>query len=126
MYQKIYDALVPGGRAVHQFFSLLREELPTSMVAVQLFFPGSLLVMHLRHLEIAKQIGFEIIHDSVHDYRPTLKAWYDRLVSQKARALQLVGLATFNRFMTFFPYAWLFFEEREADVHRIVMVKPAR
>lgn len=32
LYQKMYDALVPGGWAVHQFFSLEREPYPVSMV----------------------------------------------------------------------------------------------
>ncbi len=125
MYQKIYAALVPGGLAVHQFFSLAREAYPTSMVMMQLFFPGSLLAMHSSHLEAAQQAGFQITHDSIHDYRPTLRAWYDRLVANKAQALDLVGLEIFNRYMTFFPMSWLFFQQHEADLHRMVMLKPA-
>ncbi|MGB8700941.1 MAG: class I SAM-dependent methyltransferase [Thermosynechococcaceae cyanobacterium] len=125
LYQKIYDALVPGGLAVHQFFSLSREAYPTSMVMVQLFFPGSLLVMHQTHLDAAKRAGFKIIHDSIHDYRPTLRAWYDRLVANQSRALELVGLEIYNRYMTFFPISWLFFQQKEADLHRIAMTKPA-
>lgn len=124
MYQKIYDALVPGGLAVHQFFSLAREVCPTSVVMLQLFFPGSMLVMHHVHIEAARRVGFEISHDSIHDYRPTLRAWYDRLVANKSRALELVDLETFNRYMTFFPISWLFFQQHDADLHRIVMRKP--
>jgi cyclopropane-fatty-acyl-phospholipid synthase len=125
LYQKIYDALIPGGLAVHQFFSLVREPYPTSMVMIQLFFPGSLLVMHHTHLEAAQLAGFKIVHDSIHDYRPTLRAWYDRLVANQERALELVGLEIFNRYLTFFPISWLFFQQHEADLHRIVMAKPA-
>jgi cyclopropane-fatty-acyl-phospholipid synthase len=124
LYQKIYDALVPGGLAVHQFISLAREVYPTSMVMVQLFFPGSLIVMHQTHLEAAERVGFKITHDSIHDYRPTLRAWYDRLAANKAQALELVGLEIYNRYMTFFPISWLFFQQHEADLHRIVMAKP--
>ncbi len=124
LYQKIYDALVPGGLAVHQFFSLAREAYPTSMVMVQLFFPGSLLVMHQTHIEAAQRVGFKITHDSTHDYRPTLRAWYDRLAANRSPALELVGLEIYNRYMTFFPVSWLFFQQHEADLHRIVMTKP--
>jgi cyclopropane-fatty-acyl-phospholipid synthase len=124
MYQKIYDALVPGGLAVHQFFSLNRSAYPTSMVTVQLFFPGSLLVMHQTHLEAAARVGFKITHDSIGDYRPTLRAWYDRLVANRSQALELVGLEIFNRYMTFLPISWLFFQQQEATLHRVVMEKP--
>lgn len=125
LYQKIYDALVPGGLAVHQFFSLIREPYPTSMVTLQIFFPGSLLTMHSMHIEAAERAGFKITHDSIHNYRPTLRAWYDRFVENKERALELVGLEIYNRYMTFFPVSWLFFQQQEADLHRIVMAKPA-
>ena len=83
IYKKIYDSLNPGGLAVHQFFSLEREPYPASMVMVQLFFPGSLLVMHRTHIEAAQSVGFRITHDSIHDYKPTLRAWYE--VSEKPR-----------------------------------------
>jgi cyclopropane-fatty-acyl-phospholipid synthase len=125
LYQKIYDALVPGGLAVHQFISLAQEEYPTSMVLMQLFFPGSLIVMHYTHLEASARVGFKIIHDSIHDYQPTLRAWYERLVSNKPQALGLVGLEVYNRYLTFFPVCWLFFQQHEADIHRIVISKPA-
>jgi cyclopropane-fatty-acyl-phospholipid synthase len=125
LYQKTYDALIPGGLAVHQFISLAQEDYPTSMVLMQLFFPGSLIVLHHAHLEAAARVGFKITHDSIHDYQPTLRAWYERLVSNKLQALELVGLEVYNRYMTFFPVCWLFFQQHEADIHRIVMSKPA-
>ncbi|PZD70898.1 S-adenosylmethionine-dependent methyltransferaseUmaA [Acaryochloris thomasi RCC1774] len=123
VYQKIYDALVPKGLAVHQFFSFEREPYPVSGILMQLFFPGSLLVMHHRHIEAAESAGFMITHDSVHDYKPTLKAWYDRLAANQEKAIGLVGLEVFNRYMTFFPIAWLFFQQKEAELHRVVMKK---
>jgi cyclopropane-fatty-acyl-phospholipid synthase len=125
LYQKIYDALIPGGLAVHQFISLAQQEYPTSMVLMQLFFPGSLIVLHHTHLAAATRVGFKIAHDSIHDYQPTLRAWYERLVAKKLQALELVGLEVYNRYMTFFPVCWLFFQQHEADIHRIVMSKPA-
>ncbi len=123
VYQKIYDALSPGGLAVHQFFSFARESYPVSGILAQLFFPGSLLVLHPQHLEMAEEVGFRITHDSIHDYKPTLRAWYDRLVANQDKALALVGLETYNRYLTFFPFAWLFFQQHEAELHRIAMKK---
>jgi cyclopropane-fatty-acyl-phospholipid synthase len=123
VYQKIYDALTPDGWAVHQFFSYEGDPLPASVMSGQLFFPGSVLSPHADHLEMAQSVGFKITHDSIHDYRPTLKAWYDRLVANKEKALELVGLETYNRYMTFFPVSWAFFNNQESNLHRIVMEK---
>lgn len=123
LYQKIYDALVPGGLAVHQFFSFERESYPASGLCLQLFFPGSLLEVHRNHIEAAESAGFRITHDSIHDYKPTIRAWYDRLVANREEAQSLVGLEIYNRYMTFFPIAWLFFQQKEAELHRMVMEK---
>lgn len=123
VYQKIYNALAPEGLAVHQFFSFEREPYPASGILMQLFFPGSLLVMHHHHIESAESVGFRITHDSIHDYKPTLRAWYKRLVENQEKSLELVGLEIYNRYMTFFPVAWLFFQHQEAELHRIVMEK---
>ena len=123
LYQKIYDALMPGGLAVHQFFSFERESYPVSAVLLQLFFPGSLLEIHHNHIKAAESAGFSITHDSIHDYKPTIRAWYDRLVENREKAQALVGLEVYNRYMTFFPIAWLFFQQKEANLHRIVMEK---
>jgi cyclopropane-fatty-acyl-phospholipid synthase len=123
VYQKTYDALSPGGLAVHHFFSFNREPYPAAALFGQLFFPGSLLSLHSAHIEAAESAGFKITHDSIHDYKPTLRAWYDRLVANKEKALELVGLETYNRYMIFFPTSWMFFHKKEADLHRMVMVK---
>ncbi len=123
VYQKIYDALTPNGLAVHQFFSLERESTAASVLSGQLFFPGSLLSLHSYHLEVAQSVGFKITHDSIHDYKPTLKAWYDRLAANQEKALELVGLEIYNRYMTFFPMSWAFFQDKDSNLHRIVMEK---
>ena len=123
LYQKIYDALAPGGLAVHQFFSYQAEPYPISVAVVQLFFPGSMLSLHRNHLKAAVAAGFKVTHDSVHDYKPTIKAWYDRLAANQEKALALVGLEVYNRYMTFLPFAWLFFQQNEAELHRVVTEK---
>lgn len=123
LLRKLHSALKPGGKLVEQFFSLNKEKCPTSMLLLQLFFPGSSLSTHSFHLRTAEQAGFEITHDSVDDYRPTLKAWYENLVTNKEKAVSLVGVATYNKYLIFFPMAWRFFDDEEARVHRLALKK---
>jgi cyclopropane-fatty-acyl-phospholipid synthase len=123
LLRKLHSALVPGGRLVQQFFSLNGDPLPTSMVSGQLFFPGSVLSTHKHHLWAAREAGFELTHDSCHDYRPTGRAWFDRLVENRARALELVGPQTYNRYLILFAAGWIFFDQNEATVHRLVLQK---
>jgi cyclopropane-fatty-acyl-phospholipid synthase len=126
LYAKMFDALAPGGRAILHFFTLNRDPYPVAMIISQLFFPGSMLVLHHRHTDAAKNAGFLISHDSRHDYRPTLRAWYDRLSERREEALKLVGLKVYNQYMSFFPLSWLFFNQNDATVHRMILEKPAR
>jgi len=67
--------------------------------------------------------GFEVKKHTVHDYRPTLKAWYWNLARQVDEALQIVDVSTYNRFLTFFPVSFRFFDEGYARVHRLVLAK---
>lgn len=123
LLRKIHAALKPHGRTVHHFFSLNVGPLPTSMLSGQIIFPGSTLAPHAHHLKAAREAGFEVVHDSSHDYRPTLKAWFNRLVKNRDKALKLVGIETYNRYLVFFPSAWVFFDQQQATLHRLVMVK---
>ncbi|MFW6358242.1 MAG: class I SAM-dependent methyltransferase [Chroococcales cyanobacterium] len=123
LYQKMYHALTPGGLAVHQFFSFNSESYPASAMILQMFFLGSLLALHSEHIQAAESAGFKITCDSLDDYKPTLRAWYKRLAANQDKALELVGLKTYNHYMTFFPIAWLFFQHQEATLHRMVMEK---
>lgn len=125
LYQKMHDALAPGGLAVHQFFSYRSDPYPISVAVLELFFPGSMLSMHRNHIEAAEGAGFRVTHDSIHDYKPTIKAWHDRLAANRNKAIALVGLEVYNRYMTFFTIAWLFFQQEEADLHRVVIEKAA-
>jgi cyclopropane-fatty-acyl-phospholipid synthase len=125
LYEKMHDALAPGGLAVHQFFSYRSDPYPISVAVLNLFFPGSMLSMHRDHIGAAEAAGFRIAHDSIHDYKPTIRAWYDRLAANREKAMALVGLEVYNRYMTFLPIAWLFFQQEEADLHRLVIEKVA-
>lgn len=123
LLRKLQDALKPNGRMVHHFFSLNTGWRPTSTIAGQLIFPGSELSPHSHHLWAAREAGLEVVHDSTHDYRQTLKAWFKRLVKNRDRALELVGVETYNRYLVFFPSAWAMFDRKEVTLHRLVMIK---
>jgi cyclopropane-fatty-acyl-phospholipid synthase len=123
LLRKLHGALKPDGRIVNHFFSLNREEEPTSMIAGQLIFPGSVLTPHAHHLRAAREAGFDVIHDSLHDYRPTLKAWFNRLAKNRDKALELEGLETYNRYLIFFAGAWVMFDQGQCTLHRLVLVK---
>ena len=123
LLRKLHGALKPDGRMVHHFFSLNTEPLPSCVLSGQIIFPGSVLSPHSHYLRAAREAGFDLVHDSSHDYRPTLKAWFNRLVKHRDKALELVGVETYNRYLVFFPSAWLFFEQQLGTLHRLVMVK---
>ena len=122
LLRKVHRALRPGGRLVQHFFSLEGDDpWPTAMVNSQLFFPGSLLSLHSHHLACAVAAGFEVTHDSTHDYRPTLRAWFDRLVASRAEAHRLVGVQVTNKYLAFLASSWTLFEWKMATLHRLVL-----
>jgi cyclopropane-fatty-acyl-phospholipid synthase len=123
LLRKLHKAIRPRGRLVQHFFSLNTGPLPPSMIAAQLFFPGSTLATHAHHLEAAREAGFTLTHDTLHDYRPTLRAWFDRLVENRERALELVGLETYNKYLVFFAISWPMFDLNIATLHRLVFEK---
>lgn len=124
LYRRLHAALKPGGRAVFHFFSLNgTDRWPSSMLGAQAFFPGSVLALHDDHLAWARAAGFRLTHDSSHDYRPTLRAWFDRLVENRAEAERLVGVQVVNKYLAFFASSWSFFDLGKATLHRLVLMK---
>lgn len=121
---KLYRALVPGGRMVKHFFCRLQENLPAAAVVSQLFFPGSINSSVRYHIRAVEAAGFRIRHVSIHDYRPTLRAWFDNLVKNRQRAIELVGVRTYNRYLVFFPASWHYFDRMTGFVVRLVLEKP--
>jgi len=124
LLRKLYEALKPGGRLVHHFFCPLIETVPTWILTTQLFFPGSFPPAYPTQVRLFEQAGFRITHQSIHDYRPTLREWFDRLASNAEQAIDLVGVRTYNKYLVFFPMSWRFFNERHAVLVRYVLEKP--
>jgi cyclopropane-fatty-acyl-phospholipid synthase len=122
--KKIFAALKPGGRAVHHFFCRVPHHLFATAICSQLYFPGSIASPYHQHLSAFEEAGFRIEHRSIHDYRPTLRAWFDRLVENRKRALELVDVHTYNRYVTFFPSSWRYFNEGYGMLVRWVLRKP--
>ena len=78
--KKLYAALKPGGKLVKHFFCRVPDPLFATAICSQLYFPGSIGSPYRSHIKAFEGAGFRITHRSIHDYRPTLRAWFDRLV----------------------------------------------
>jgi cyclopropane-fatty-acyl-phospholipid synthase len=122
--QKIYASMKPGGRLVKHFFCRGEAGLFASIACGQIFFPGHLGAPYRVHLDAFEQAGFVVRQRSIHDYRPTLRAWFDRLADNREAALKIVDVSTLNRYLVFFPASWRYFQEGRGMVIRWVMEKP--
>ncbi len=125
LLEKLYKAIKPGGRLVKHFFGRVNDPLTAKIAVSQIYFPGSLGASYRMHARWFEGAGFRITHSSLHDYRPTLRAWFDGLVAHKDEALKIVDTRTYNRYMTFFPASWRYFHDRIGVVMRWVLQKPA-
>jgi len=124
LVQKLFDALKPGGRLVMHFFCRLSDRMPASAIISQIFFPGAVNSSYRYHLRTFEAAGFRAVHQSIHDYRPTLRAWFDNLAANRERALKLVDVQTYNRYLVFFPAAWRYFDDCMGALFRFVLERP--
>jgi cyclopropane-fatty-acyl-phospholipid synthase len=120
---KLHRALKPGGKMVKHFFCRLVDPLPSTAVVSQLFFPGSVNASYRFHVRGFEAAGFRVVHQSIHDYRDTLRAWFDNLVANRQRAIELVGIPVYNRYLVFFASAWRYFDEVSGMLVRFVLQK---
>jgi cyclopropane-fatty-acyl-phospholipid synthase len=121
---KLYNALKPGGRLVHHFFCRPNEQVPSTYTVAQIFFPGSVSDSYRHHIRSFEAAGFRVVHQSVHDYRDTLRAWFERLAENRERAIELVGVSTYNRYLVFFAASWRYFQDVTGMLVRLAMIKP--
>lgn len=122
--KKVYDALKPGGRFVMHFFCRLQERLPPAAAVAQLFFPGHVPTSFPTHMKDFEAAGFRVTHTSCHDYRLTLRQWFDAMVAKREEALKIVSLETYNRYVCFFPASYKYFDDRTGVLFRFVLRKP--
>ncbi len=120
---KLYRTLKPGGRMVKHFFCPMTESVPAATVVGQIFFPGSFIPAYPTQRRAFEEAGFHISRQSIHDYRPTLRAWFDNLAANRDQAIELVGVQTYNKYIVFFPASWRYFDEGEAILVRFVLEK---
>ncbi|NOY30429.1 MAG: class I SAM-dependent methyltransferase [Planctomycetes bacterium] len=122
--KKLYATLKPGGRLVNHFFCRLPEHLFATAICSQIYFPGSIGSAYRTLTKDFEEAGFRIAQRTIHDYRPTLRAWFDNLVANRERALELVDVQTYNRYLTFFPVSWRYFNDGLGMLVRWVLEKP--
>lgn len=118
LLRKLRRALRPGGRMIHHFICPFSDEVTNDAVIAQLFFPGSLIPGYATQCEAFERAGFRFVRRSIHDYRPTLRAWFDNLVAAKSRAIELVGVPTYNRYLVFFAASHSYFQRGRAMLTR--------
>ncbi|MCM2374995.1 class I SAM-dependent methyltransferase [Aporhodopirellula aestuarii] len=123
LLKKLHRALVPGGRMVKHFFCLPTDHPPVSTLTAQLCFPGSQLASHHFHVQAFERAGFRIVRQTVSDYRPTIKAWFDNLVTNQDAAIEAGGIYHYNRYLTFCAMWYRFFQDGEANLFRFQLVK---
>ncbi|MBW4462190.1 MAG: class I SAM-dependent methyltransferase [Nodosilinea sp. WJT8-NPBG4] len=122
--QKLAAAIKPTGHLVHHFFCQMSAAPPAKMLAGGAdVFPGVELATWQQHLETFEQAGLRVTHHSVHDYRPTIKAWFDRLVAHQSEAIELVGVRTYNRYLCYLAEAWRLFDDRDLLLMRFVLTR---
>ncbi|MDJ0799678.1 MAG: class I SAM-dependent methyltransferase [Calothrix sp. MO_167.B12] len=120
--RRLARAINPTGRIVHHFFCQLSETPPTRLFAAGIkMFPGAELTSVRHHLKVFDQAGLHIVHQSIHNYRPTLRAWYDRLVEHQDEAIQLIGIRNYNRYLCYLADAWRLFDDRDLVLTRFVL-----
>lgn len=122
--KKIYDSLKPGGRFVLHFFCRLTPRLPAAITVAQLFFPGHVPASYPELSKEFEKAGFRVTHTSCHDYRKTLRQWFEGLVAKREQALKIVDVKTYNRYVVFFAASYKYFDERTGVLFRFVLSKP--
>lgn len=122
--QRLAAAIKPTGRLVHHFFCQMTPSPPAKLlVCGGEIFPGVELSTWQRHVKTFEAAGLKIVHHSAHDYRPTLRAWYDRLVDNRDEAIRLVGTRTYNRYLCYLAEAWRIFDDRDLLLMRFVLLR---
>ena len=64
-------------------------------------FPGAELSSLKHHVEVFDRAGLDIVQQSFHNYRPTLRVWFDRLAEHRDEAIRLVGVRTYSRYLCY-------------------------
>lgn len=121
--KKLHRALKPDGRLVKHFFCHHTDKVPVSAIAGQLCFPGSILSSYHFHVKSFEAAGFRIVRQTIQDYRPTVRCWYDNLVKNRDIAIKAGGIRNYNRHLVFLAATWRYFDEGEAMVVRFQLQK---
>ena len=123
--KKLFNALKPGGKLVLQLICQIDDIISARYIVGGLqVVLGAEFTPLKKHLSFFEQAKFRTTHLSVHDFRPTIKAFFDRLVDNREVAVQLVGGRTYNKFQFFFAAGWRAFDEHDTILLRLVLERP--
>lgn len=89
-----------------------------------MFFPGHVPASDPELSKEFEKAGFRVTHTSCHDYRKTLRQWFEGLVARPKSAVKIVDVTTYNRYVVFFAASYKYFDERTGVLFRFVLSKP--
>lgn len=122
LYKKLFNALKADGRLIVQLICQTEDVYPTRLIVGGFhIFPGNELTSFKKHLNAFEQANFKITHLSVHDFRPTIRAWFDRLAANREPALRLIGVNNYNKYLCYFAGSWRLFNDRDLMLVRLVL-----
>ena len=123
--KNLFNALKPGGKLVLQLVCQMDDLISARYIVggAQIVL-GAELTSVKKHLNIFEQARFRITHHSVHDFRPTIRAFFDRLVANKEAAVRLVGVRNYNKFQFYFAASWRAFDQHDITLVRLVLERP--
>lgn len=122
--RKLFQTLKPGGIAVHQYSCRMAEARPAICACAHIFFPGSQASSYGHMLRTWEKAGFRVLSQEIVDYRPTLRAWFDRLVANRDRVIELVGVQAYNRYLVMCSCCTESFSRGYGQNIRIALQKP--
>jgi len=120
--RKLANALRPNGKIVHQVICQASTLPPPPLLTGGLaIFPGHELVSLKRLLTTFEDADLRIVRLFMLDYRPTLRAWFQRVADNAEEAVRLVGIRNYNRYLFYFAEAWRLFNTRDIFDVRVVL-----
>jgi cyclopropane-fatty-acyl-phospholipid synthase len=119
---KLRRALKPKGKLLCQLTCLAHELPPPYALYSGLdTFPGSEATPLPRYIKEFERASFRIQHLQLLDYRPTFRAWFNRLGERQEEAVAMVGVRHYMRFLCFLASTWRLFDSQEIYSARMIL-----
>ncbi len=119
---KLRKALKPNGKLICQLTCLAHELPPPEALYAGLdTFPGSEATPLSKYIQEFERASFRIQHLQLLDYRPTFRAWFDRLAARRQEAIAMVGVRNYMRFLCFLASTWRLFDRQQIYSARLML-----